>query len=138
MLRPPHAGNFTNLQGEKRAVNKIFGWTIVQKATELEINHLDISPIVPLMIIPTWILPDSDVDLTTLERKIRDITFIYDSLTDSAHMYPSIDQVIFLLERAYPDSHSSPVGGGNAPNCCLPTAKKKTKKKKKTWLLMAK
>ncbi|MEQ2259722.1 hypothetical protein XENORESO_016741 [Xenotaenia resolanae] len=112
---------------DKRAVNKIFGWTIVQKATELEINHLDISPVVPL--------PDSDVDLTTLERKIRDITFIYDSLTDSAHMHPNVDQVIFLLERAYPDSHSSPVGGGNASNCCLPTAKET---KKKTWFVMSK
>lgn len=45
-----------------------FGWTAVEKAKELGVDQLRVSPIVPLAAIPPWLLPDAKVDLTLLGK----------------------------------------------------------------------
>lgn len=54
---------------EKRET-KSFGWTVIQKATELKLIELKFSPTVPLPAVPPWILPEVKVDLTLLGKKI--------------------------------------------------------------------
>ncbi len=50
---------------------KSFGWTVIQKATELKVNQFNVSPTVPLPVIKPWLLLDAIVDFTLLEQKIK-------------------------------------------------------------------
>ena len=47
---------------KERKETKSFGWTVRQKATDLEVEKIKCSPTVPLPAIPPWILPDATVD----------------------------------------------------------------------------
>uniref|UniRef100_A0A1A8H245 RNase H type-1 domain-containing protein n=1 Tax=Nothobranchius korthausae TaxID=1143690 RepID=A0A1A8H245_9TELE len=58
-----------------------FGWLMVKKPVELKLNQFKISHRVPLPVIPPWILPEASVDLTLLERKTKDKSFILNSHT---------------------------------------------------------
>ena len=72
-----------------------FGWTVKQKAAELKIDHLNITPTVPLPTIQPWIMPDANVELTLLEKKNKDRTFQLSShniqdYIDGYHSYVKI------------------------------------------------
>lgn len=65
-----HPTQLTLKPWEKEKRNsKSFGWTMTQKAIEIEIAQLNISPTVPLPVIPPWMLPNATVDFTLLEKK---------------------------------------------------------------------
>ncbi len=50
---------------KERKKMKSFGWTVIQKATELKVNQFNVSPTVPLPVIKPWL------DFTLLEQKIK-------------------------------------------------------------------
>ncbi len=54
---------------KERKKIKSFGWTVIQKATELKVNQFNVSPTVPLPVIKPWLLLDAIVDFTLLEQK---------------------------------------------------------------------
>ncbi len=56
---------------KERKKIKSFGWTVIQKATELKVNQFNVSPTVPLPVIKPWLLLDAIVDFTLLEQKIK-------------------------------------------------------------------
>ena len=66
---------------KERKETKSFGWTVIQKATELEVDEFKCSPTVPLPAIPPWILPDATVDNSLLKKKDKDIENIIHSQT---------------------------------------------------------
>ncbi len=41
---------------KERKKIKSFGWTVIQKATELKVNQFNVSPTVPLPVIKPWLL----------------------------------------------------------------------------------
>ena len=45
-----------------------FGSEIQRKCEKLQVHTLNVSPTVPMSVIPPWILPDATVDLTLLEK----------------------------------------------------------------------
>lgn len=63
---------------KERRETKSFGWTVIQKATELELTDLKFNPTVPLPAVPPWV-PEATVDLTLLEKKNKDSGFILKS-----------------------------------------------------------
>uniref|UniRef100_A0A1A8L2C0 Reverse transcriptase domain-containing protein n=1 Tax=Nothobranchius pienaari TaxID=704102 RepID=A0A1A8L2C0_9TELE len=58
---------------------KSFGWMMIKKPVELKLVQFEISRRVPFPAIPPWILPEASVDLTLLERKNKDKSFILNS-----------------------------------------------------------
>ena len=75
---------------KERKETKSFGWTVIQKATELEVVKIKCIPTVPLPAIPPWILPDATVDKSLLEKKNMDIEYIMNSHTVQTYIFTTV------------------------------------------------
>lgn len=64
-----------------KKATKSFGWIMTKKPVELKLDQFKICCRVPLPVIPPWILPEASVDLTLLDRKNKDKSFIINSHT---------------------------------------------------------
>lgn len=72
---------------KERRETKCFGWIIEQKAKELEITEINISPTVPLSVIHPWLLLDPIADLTLLDKTNKDKKFILQPPVINTYIY---------------------------------------------------
>nr|XP_055030059.1 uncharacterized protein LOC129419084 isoform X2 [Misgurnus anguillicaudatus] len=68
--REDHLSQSTLVESQERqnGMKSSFGWTVKQKAYEMEIASLDISPTVVISRTPIWTLEDLSIDLNLLEE----------------------------------------------------------------------